>query len=157
MVDNDIIIPAAREKKEKLIKWYGWIPILLAAFTPLIILILPRIMVNTNRINKLLKESRVSEESFAEGCLVGAKWELKQLDGLNLISGELEVDTGDFVKQYSFQKYVGFKNANIPEINENSRVRLTGREEPGGTFAIRNLYDLSAQRVYTTEPSVSVY
>lgn len=157
MVNNDAIMPAIREKKERLIKWYGWIPILLAAFTPLIILILPRIMVNTNRINKLLKESRISEESSAEGYLVRAKWELKQLDGLNLISGELEVDTGDSVKQCTFQKYVGFKNAVIPEVCEHSRVRLSGREESGGTFAIRNLYDLSAQRGYTTEPSVSVY
>lgn len=146
-----------REKKEKLIKWYGWIPILLAAFTPLIILILPRIMVNTNKINNLLRESRVCEESSIEGKLRKARWEVKQVDGLNLITGELEVETGGSIKQCSYQKYAGFKNAVVPEINENSRVRLSGRENPDGRFAVRNLYDLSAQRVYTTEPSVSVY
>lgn len=157
MVNQDATMPAIREKKERLIKWYGWIPILLAAFTPLIILILPRIMVNTNRINKILKGSRVAEEASVEGYLVRAQWEIKQLDGLNLIFGELELETGDSVKQCSFLKYVGFKNAAIPEISENSHLRLSGREDPGGTFIVRNLYDLTEQRVYTTEPSVSVY
>ncbi len=146
-----------REKKEKLIRWYGWITILLVAFTPFIILLLPRIMANTSRINALLKKSRISEESSVEGTLLGANWEMKVVDGLNLITGELEVATNGSIKQCSYLKYVGFKNAVIPEIKENSPVRLTGREEPDGKFAIRCLYDLSSGKVYTTEPSVSVY
>lgn len=152
------VIPVGREKKEKLIKWYGWIFILVVAFTPLIILLLPLLMVNTNKINNILKLSRINEELYVEGVVRKAKWESRKEYGLDLIAGELELETPDGAGALcTFYKYVGPNNIAIPEIHENHLVGLTGQKLPDGCIAIRNIQNFSIKRSYTTEPSVSVY
>ncbi|ABO50386.1 hypothetical protein Dred_1862 [Desulforamulus reducens MI-1] len=145
------------ERKEKLIKWYGWIVILILCMTPLVIVLLPKLMLNVGRINKILRESIVSETTKIRGDVANITWN-KHADGdLGCIEGDIELQTnGHTPILCKFKKYVGPKHNQTIVVNKTDKLLLTGTYEDN-VFLIRKLENQSNQYVYTTEPQVSVY
>jgi len=154
---DKIHIHVSRRKKEKLVKWYGWIFILLICMTPLVIILLPKLMLNVNRINTLLRGSRVPEADSVTGTVNKVSWK-KTYDGdLGCIEGDIEITNhkNEIIK-CSFKKYVGPKFNETIDINCNDNLYLTGMFKDR-LFLIRNVQNNTNNQVYTTEPMVSVY
>ncbi|GAB6157484.1 hypothetical protein JCM39194_06840 [Desulfotomaculum varum] len=154
---NKILTSISRRKKEKLVKWYGWIIILLICMTPLVIIVLPKLMLNVNRINTLLRESKIPEVESIYGNVRKVTWN-KTYDGdLGCIEGEIEIISHENnVIKCIFKKYVGPKHNETFNVNVNDHVCLTGLFKDN-VFLIRNMQNNSNSQVYTTEPMVSVY
>ncbi|MBO8137568.1 MAG: hypothetical protein H0Z40_05470 [Desulfotomaculum sp.] len=154
-----IEIETPREKKDKLIKWYGWITIIVLCLTPLVFVLLPILMVNTSRIGKILRDSRVPEEDSLTGTVKKASWELKNEIGLDSIVGELEVEgSSNEIIRCTFLKYVGENNKKLPGIKEGDKIEAVGKlnmEE--NKFEIKNIRHLETGRIYTSEPALAVY
>ncbi|CCO07073.1 hypothetical protein [Desulforamulus hydrothermalis] len=154
---NKIHINISRKKKEKLVKWYGWIFILLICMTPLVIIVLPKLMLNVNRINTLLRESIIPEKESVNGNVNKVTWN-KTYDGdLGCIEGEIEIiNHENKIIKCIFKKYVGPKYNETFELNVNDNIYLTGLFKEN-VFLIRNMQNNGNNQVYTTEPMVSVY
>lgn len=160
---NKIYIETPKEPKDKLIKWYGWITILVLFLTPLVFILLPVLMLNTSKINRLLKESRVPETDAVEGTVKEVNIELKHEDAIFSIQGEIKLEDhqGELIT-CTYLKYVGKDTRIIPDINEGDKLQITGHlkaeegeEEP--SLLIRNIRNVETQKVYTTEPVLSMY
>lgn len=143
--------------KEKLIKWYGWIFILFICLTPLVIIFLPKLMLNVNRINSLLKDSRIPEKQQISGKVSKISWH-KTYDGdLGCLQGHIDVidDRGHAINCI-FKKYIGPKFNQTININHLDNLTMTGTFS-GDTFLIRNIQNHTNSQTYSTEPAVSVY
>ncbi|WP_018084339.1 hypothetical protein [Desulfurispora thermophila] len=154
---DKIHIHVSRKEKEKLIKWYGWIFVLVICLTPLVIIILPKLMLNVNRINSLLKESCIPEKQSINGVVNRVSWH-KTYDGdIGCIEGHIEIiDSHNNVIHCLFKKYVGPNFNQLININYNDNLYLTGIFKDQ-LFLIRNIKNNTNNQVYTTEPMVSVY
>ncbi|MBM7854866.1 hypothetical protein JOC37_001244 [Desulfohalotomaculum tongense] len=154
-----IDIETPRERKDKLIKWYGWITITVLCLTPLVLILLPVLMVNTSKIGRILRESRVPGESSLVGTVKKARWELKNEIGLDSIVGELEIEKNDQeIISCTFLKYVGESNKELPEIKEGDKIEAIGKfNEQENKFAVKNIRNVSTNRIYTSEPALAVY
>ncbi|GAB6180792.1 hypothetical protein JCM14036_21110 [Desulfotomaculum defluvii] len=145
------------EKKEKLVKWYGWVFIFVICITPLVIVVLPKLMFNVGRINKILRESIIPNDSALSCKVIDVGWE-KHIDGdLGCIEGNIEVESidGSIVK-CKFIKYVGPKHCQTYSVKYNDQILLTGSYKDD-LFLIRSLENITNKYKYTTEPQVSVY
>ncbi|MCL5779550.1 MAG: hypothetical protein M1119_01095 [Firmicutes bacterium] len=154
---DKIHIHVSRRKKEKLVKWYGWIVIFIICMTPLVIILLPKLMLNVNRINTLLRESCVPETDCLTGTVNKVHWKKTNDGDIGCIEGDIEIaTTSKDVVKCSFKKYVGPKFNETIAINCNDHIYLTGTFEDQ-LFLIRNIQNNTNHQVYTTEPMVSVY
>ncbi|WP_051688218.1 hypothetical protein [Desulfofalx alkaliphila] len=154
-----IHIETPKEEKDKLIKWYGWITILVICITPLVLVFLPLLMLNTSKINKMLKESRVPEVDWLSGRAQEVNFGLKNEDGVDSVQGEIIVqdEEGQLIK-CTFLKYVGKDTKILPEIKESNLLEITGKmDKEDKVFLIRNVRVVETEKVYTTEPVLSVY
>ncbi|AEG60275.1 hypothetical protein [Desulforamulus ruminis] len=148
----------ALEKKEKLVKWYGWIVILFICMTPLVIVLLPKLMINVNRIHSLLKNSIVPETAVLEGQVTHYCWNRVNDGGLVSIEGEMTVTSKENkTVQCLYKKYVGPNWQQIPDFLPSHQLYLTGSFQDDGVFQIASARNLSTQQMYTTKPVVSVY
>lgn len=145
------------QKKEKLVKWYGWIFILIVCITPLVIVLLPKLMLNVGRINKILRESIVPNDKTLKGKVINVVWQ-KHTDGdIGCIEGDIELESIDAcIVQCKFKKYVGPKYNGTFKINKYDQILVNGSYQDN-VFLIRNLGNLTNQYLYTSEPQVSVY
>lgn len=147
----------SKPKKEKLVKWYGWIIIFLLCMTPLVIIILPKLMLNVGRINRMLKDSRIPVEHSLTGEIVDLAWD-KNIDG-DLISIEcqmlIKVDQEGDIKA-SFRKFVGKGYQTDMLISESDHVEVAGTYKEN-IFFISSIRNLNSKNVYDSEPLVSVY
>lgn len=154
-------IPTPQEEKEKLIQWYGWITIIIVCLTPIVFIFLPLLMINTSKINNMLKESRIPEEDALSGVVKKADWELENESGVLAIIGKLEVEVGSndgHSLPCSFKKYVGNKNRAIPYITHGDKLEITGRfNTDDNIFLIKNMRKKGMDYIYTSEPILSVY
>lgn len=154
-----IHIKTPPEKKDKLIQWYGWITIIILCLTPLVFILLPLLMMNTSKINAMLKESRVPEDNAVTGVVKEAEWKLENECGIELVSGRFSVlnNEGDTIC-CTFHKYVGKNSRALPDIHEGDRLEVTGQmKSDEDTLVARNIRNLSKNVIYTSEPSLSVY
>lgn len=170
-----ISIETPQEEAHKLIKWYGWITIIVLCVTPLVFILLPILVMNTSRIGKMIRESRVSEEEGIAGTLTEAQWEFNTETGLHHVKGQLTLlpATGEAIK-CSFLKYVAPNQDLLPAIKVGDAVEITGQYKPladlidatGDTpteptnekiFAIKNMRNLADGTIYTSEPILRVY
>lgn len=171
--NEQITIKTPVEEKHKLIKWYGWITIIVLCLTPLVFILLPVLVVNTSRIGRMLRESRVPEEQAIRGKVLQTKWKFHPETGLHHIKGQLIIlaDDGNRV-ECSFFKYVAPNQKSTPDINAGDHLEITGQFRPWEeldqegnivkqpdrkVFAIRNVRNLRNGAVYTTEPILRVY
>ncbi|TYO93927.1 hypothetical protein LX24_02491 [Desulfallas thermosapovorans DSM 6562] len=152
-------IPTPREEKEKLIQWYGWITIMILCLTPIVFIFLPLLMMNTSKINNMLKESRIPEEDSLTGVVKKAVWEVENQSGVFAVAGELEVENEQGQPVLcSFKKYVGNKTKAVPYVAPGDKIAITGRFSAGDNkFLIRNLLKQDNDYIYTSEPVLSVY
>ncbi|MTI80960.1 MAG: hypothetical protein FH758_08755 [Firmicutes bacterium] len=179
-VEPRVFIEAPKEKKDKMIKWYGWITIIVLCITPLVFVLLPILMVNTSRIGKILRESITPEKDYISGMVKTANWEIKNEVGMDSVFGELEIEREDNeVVQCSFLKYVGETNKNLPEIKEGDIIEAVGQineqseesnveeeinqekkgqqEMEGSKFIIKNIRKKNSDKIYTSDPALAVY
>lgn len=154
-----ILIKTPTEQIYKLIKWYGWITIILLCVTPLVFLLLPILMVNTNKITGMLKQSKVIEEDSLTGTVKEANWEMDHDSGVHYIKGMLKIEnkSGEIVES-KFLKYIGPDQRVHPDILIDDNVEMTGQfKTDENIFAIRNIRNLRDYKVYTTKPSLRMY
>ncbi|MEG6522442.1 hypothetical protein [Desulfotomaculum sp. 1211_IL3151] len=145
------------QKKEKLVKWYGWIVILIICITPLVILLLPKLMLNVGRINKILRESIVPNNKTLNGKVINIAWQKHNDGDIGCIDGDIEIESVDAsIVQCKFKKYVGPKFSETFQINKYDQILVNGSYQDN-IFLIRNLGNLTNQHLYTSEPQVSVY
>ncbi len=147
----------SQPKKEKLVKWYGWIIILLLCVTPLVIIILPKLMLNVGRINKILRESQIPETDSINGEVLEVQWN-RTVDGdIICIEGQVLIDTKERGQINTvFRKYVGSKYNETIDISLKDPVELTGKYEDD-SFLIRSILNLKTKEIHDTAPLVSVY
>lgn len=171
--DREISIETPQEEIHKLIKWYGWITIIVLCITPLVFILLPILMMNTSKISNMLKESRIAEEQGLAGTVQQVQWEFIQETGLHYVKGQLTLlPPTDAPVECSFFKYVGPDQKLLPDIKEGDGVEMTGQfktaediNEDDNTaeqldkniFAIRNIRNLEDGAIYTSEPTLRVY
>ncbi|SHK70733.1 hypothetical protein [Desulforamulus aeronauticus] len=153
MVKHNVSQP----KKEKLVKWYGWIIILLLCVTPLVIIILPKLMLNVGRINKILRESQIPETDSINGEVLEVQWN-RIVDGdIICIEGQMLIDTKERGQINTvFRKYVGPKYNETIDVSLKDPVGLTGKYEED-IFLVRSIRNLDTKQIYDTAPLVSVY
>lgn len=160
---SNIYIETPQEPRYKLIKWYGWITIIVLCFTPLVFVLLPLLMMNTSKINSLLKESRIPEQTALIGKVQSAIWQAAHQDGVHYIKGQLKIYQEQVLVLCSFLKYVGPYQKQLPDIKEGDWVEMTGQfktntdENKENIFAIRNIRSLPDGTVFTSEPTLRVY
>lgn len=154
-----IHIETPQEEKHKLIKWYGWITIILVCLTPIVFYLLPMLMLNTSKINKMLRESRIPEENSLAGTVEKVNWEAKHESGVHFIEGMLNVENDEEeIIPCKFLKYVGPEQKELPDINVGDKVEITGQLiADENKFVIRNIRKVTNGNVYTTEPALAVY
>ncbi|MEG6615033.1 hypothetical protein V6C27_01150 [Peptococcaceae bacterium 1198_IL3148] len=159
MSQPKIYIKTPKEKVHKLIKWYGWITIILLCITPLVFLLLPVLMVNTNKINGMLRESQVLEEDSLAGTVKEANWETDHDSGVHYIKGMLQIEnSGGEIVECKFFKYIGPDQKVLPDILVDDNVEMTGQfKTDDNIFAVRNIRNLRNDKVYTTKPSLRMY
>lgn len=159
MSQAKIQIETPKQEIHKLIKWYGWITIIILCITPLVFVLLPVLMVNTNKINAMLKESRVPEDSSLSGIVNELNWETDHETGLHYVKGVLKVqESASEIIECDFFKYVGPDQKVFPDVQIGDNVEMTGQfKADENRFAIRNIRNLSDGKVYTTEPSLRMY
>lgn len=148
----------AVEKKEKLVKWYGWIVIFFICMTPVVIVLLPVLMINVNRISSLLRNSIIPEADVVEGTVTHASWTRTNDGGLVSIEGEIELISKDNkTLKCLYKKYVGQNWQQTPEFSPSNQLYLTGSFQDDGIFRIASARNVCTQQMYTTKPAVSVY
>lgn len=144
------------QKKEKLVKWYGWIFILVVCLTPLVIILLPKLMLNVGNINKMLKESIIPNDKTLNGKVVNVTWQKYTNGDIGCIEGDIELENVDAsIVQCKFKKYVGPKHNETFHITKNDQILVNGSYQDN-VFLIKNLGNLTNQYLYTSEPQVSV-
>lgn len=147
----------AKLKKEKLVKWYGWLVLLLICMTPLVIILLPKLMINVNRINGLLRESIIPETDTLEGNVMQINLAKSNDGGLGCIEGDIEVSTLDNqLVKCSYKQYVGPNYNEMINVTEGDKVYLTGTYKDE-VFMIKMIKNISLNQEHSSEPLVSVY
>lgn len=147
----------AKLKKEKLVKWYGWLVLLLVCMTPLVIILLPKLMINVNKINGLLRESIIPETDTLEGNVTLINLAKTNDGGLGCIEGNIEIFTLDSqLVKCSFKQYVGPNYNERINLTEGDKVCLTGTYKDE-VFMIKKIKNISLNQEYSSEPMVSVY
>lgn len=145
------------QKKERLVKWHGWITILLVCLTPLVIIALPILMVNVSRIGNMLKESIISDDKTIEGKVVNLITETKYEKDIGTIYSEIIIETEDNSKVIcQFKKYIGPKYDQDMKLNNNDLLTLKGTYQEE-RFLIKYIINQTNKQVYTSEPAISVY
>lgn len=144
------------EPKDKLIKWYGWIFILFLCLTPLVFILLPILMYNVGYFNKMLKNSKISQEVTLQGILLNCNLNSRNIDGLNAISGELVIISQGNRINCSFLKYTK-KGESVPSLESDSNVDVSGTFDREGIFKVASIVEKNSGKTYSTLPTVSVY
>ena len=147
----------SQPKKEKLVKWYGWIIILILCLTPLVIIILPKLMLNVGRINKILRESQIPDVDVISGEIIEIQWN-RHVDGdLICIEGQMVIDTKlNGQVNTIFRKYVGPKYNETIDLVVKDQVEVRGQFKDN-SFLVRSISKLEDKQYYDTLPLVSVY
>lgn len=172
--NRQILIETPQEEIHKLIKWYGWITIMVLCITPLVFILLPILVMNTGKIGNMIKGSRIPEEEGIAGTVQQAHWEADNEAGVHYVKGQLTILTqSSTMVECSFLKYVGPAQRLLPDIKEGDNVEMTGQFRTAenideadnnaaelqdkNIFAIRNVRKLQDGAVYTSEPTLRVY
>ncbi|MFZ5649312.1 MAG: hypothetical protein ACOY4I_00465 [Bacillota bacterium] len=153
MIENAIV---QNDQIEKLIKWYGWIFILVLCLTPVVFVLLPVLMYNVSYFNRMIKSSKIPQEVSIQGYLLNCRLERKNVDGLNAITGDILVNSGGRQIDCSFLKYAR-KGEIVPQIAPDSEVVVAGAYDEKGVLRVSAITDNKSGKLYSTMPTLSVY